>query len=178
MLWRFCPFVGFLRFYLWMYVDLMTCILWWCMIYIRCDCWELLQMHVVGFFFCWRCSVYFLNKCFIRVYYRFNWNRALQVGIGAWLVLSRLVFVEFPVCTRMVLNYIRYLLCCSVLLGEFEFSGGVAGCFRFVGLAREGIFGCGGSVGCGLWLGSCWFWIEWCLLHWRKVVRKELVICR
>jgi len=27
---------------------------------------------------CWRCSVYFLNKCFIRVFYRFNRNRTLQ----------------------------------------------------------------------------------------------------
>ena len=26
----------------------------------------------------WRRDVYFLNKCFIRVFYRFNGNRALQ----------------------------------------------------------------------------------------------------
>lgn len=49
---------------------------WRCMIYIRCDCWEILYMHVDVI--CWRRSVYFLNLCFIRVFYRFNINRALQ----------------------------------------------------------------------------------------------------
>jgi len=44
-----------------MYIDLMTCILWRCMIYIRCDCWEILYMHVDVI--CWRRSVYFLNIC-------------------------------------------------------------------------------------------------------------------
>jgi len=28
---------------------------------------------------CWRRSVYFLNKCFIRVFYRFSRNRVLQL---------------------------------------------------------------------------------------------------
>jgi len=38
----------------------------------------------------------------------------------------------------MVLSYLRYLLCCPVLLGGFERSGGEAGCFSFFfGLARE-----------------------------------------
>jgi len=50
------------------------------------------------------------------VFYRFNRNRALQVGISAWLVLSGLVFVEFPVCTRIVMDYLRYLFCCAVIL--------------------------------------------------------------
>ena len=59
-----------------MYIDLMTCIIWRCMIYIRCDCWEILYMHVDVI--CWRRSVYFLNICSIRVFYRFNINRALQ----------------------------------------------------------------------------------------------------
>jgi len=63
-----------------------------------------------------RRSVYFLNKCFIRVFYCFNRSRALQVGIRAWLVLSGLVFVEFPVCTRMVVDYLRYLSLCAVVL--------------------------------------------------------------
>ena len=29
------------------------------------------------------------------------------------------------------------MLCCSFFLGRFERSGGVAGCFKCVGLARE-----------------------------------------
>ena len=74
---RFCPFVGFWRFYLWMYVDLMTCIFWRCMTYICCDCWWILYMHVVWILM-WRRSVYFLNIYIIRVYYRFNRNRALH----------------------------------------------------------------------------------------------------
>jgi len=36
-----------------------------------------------------RCSVYFLNKCFIRVFYRFDRSRALQVGIRAVVGLVR-----------------------------------------------------------------------------------------
>jgi len=35
-------------------------------------------MHVVRTLMCRR-SVYFLNKCFIRVYYRFNRSRTLQI---------------------------------------------------------------------------------------------------
>ena len=30
--------------------------------------------------------------------------------------LSRVVFVEFPVCMRMVLDYFRYLFCCALVL--------------------------------------------------------------
>ena len=36
-----------------------------------------------------------------------------------------------------VWEYCRYLLCWLVLLGGFERSGGVAGCFKFVCLAME-----------------------------------------
>jgi hypothetical protein len=35
-------------------------------------------MHVIWILL--RRSVYFLNICFIRVFYRFNRNRALQIG--------------------------------------------------------------------------------------------------
>ena len=38
---------------------------------------ENLYMHA-KICFCWWCSVYFLNICFIRVFYCFNRNRALQ----------------------------------------------------------------------------------------------------
>jgi hypothetical protein len=51
---------------------------------------------------------------------------------------------------RHVREYCRYLLCCSVLLGGFKCSGVVASCLKCVGLTREDIFDCGGSVGCGL----------------------------
>jgi hypothetical protein len=37
----------------------------------------------------------------------------------------------------MVVSYLRYLLCCSILLGGFERSGGVAGCFKCVSLTRK-----------------------------------------
>ena len=49
-----------------------------------------------------------------------------------WSVLSQLVFFDFTVCTRMVLDYLWYLLWFSIHLGGFEHSGGVTGCFRFV----------------------------------------------
>jgi len=65
------------------------------------------------------------------VFYRFNRNRALQVGIRAVVSLVRTSIL------RHVRKYCRYLLCCSVLLGGFEHSGGEAGCFRFVWSARE-----------------------------------------
>jgi len=77
MLLRFYPFVVIWRFYMMMYIDLMTCIFWRCMTYIRCDCWEILYTHVVWILM-WRRSVYFLNIYIIRVYYRFNRNRVLQ----------------------------------------------------------------------------------------------------
>ena len=32
---------------LWRMYEFMTCIFWSCMLYIRCDCWEILYMHVV-----------------------------------------------------------------------------------------------------------------------------------
>jgi hypothetical protein len=41
------------------------------------------------FGFCARGSVYFLNICYIRVFYRFNRNRALQVGIKVVVSLVR-----------------------------------------------------------------------------------------
>jgi len=61
-----------------MYIDFMTCIFWRCMTYIRCDCWWILYVHVVWILMRRR-SVYFLNIYIIRVYYRFNRNRALQL---------------------------------------------------------------------------------------------------
>jgi len=48
-----------LEIFMTMYIDLMTCIFWGCMIYIRCDYWKILYMHV-KICFCWRRSVYFL----------------------------------------------------------------------------------------------------------------------
>jgi len=79
MLLRFYPFVGIWRFDMMMYIDLMACIFWRCMTYIRCDCWEILYMDVVWILM-WRRRVYFLNIYIIRVYvyYRFNRNRTLH----------------------------------------------------------------------------------------------------
>jgi hypothetical protein len=65
----------------------------------------------VGFLL--RRCVYFLNISVIRVFYRLNRNRALQVGIRAWLVLSRLIFVEFPVVCDMYGSTVG--TCCVVL---------------------------------------------------------------
>jgi len=60
-----------------------------------CDCWEILYMHVVWILMCRR-SVYFLNIYIIRVYYRFNRNRALHDRRGyprmAWYLL---VFISY-----------------------------------------------------------------------------------
>jgi len=42
-----------------MYIDLMACTLWRCMIYIRCDCSEFIYTCML-FEFCWWRSVYFL----------------------------------------------------------------------------------------------------------------------
>jgi len=91
---EFLPICRDLEIFMMMYIDLMTCIFWRCMTFIRCDCWGILYMHVVSFFV-WRRSVYFLNICFIRVFYRFNRNRALhhvlkkttmEVNIGQYIV--------------------------------------------------------------------------------------------
>jgi hypothetical protein len=66
---------------------------------------------------------------YIRAFYRLLEIGCHKLVSEPWSVLSRLVFVEFPVCMRHVRKYCRYLLCCSVLLGGFERSGGVACCF-------------------------------------------------
>jgi len=79
---EFLPICRDLETFTMMYIDLMTCIFWKCMTFIRCDCWGILYMHVV-WIFVWRCSVYFLNRCFIRVFYRFNRNRALHAASQA-----------------------------------------------------------------------------------------------
>jgi hypothetical protein len=59
-----------------------------------------------------RRSVYFLNICYIRVCYRLNRNKALQIGIRAWLVLSRPKPVEFPVVCDMYESTVG--TCCVV----------------------------------------------------------------
>jgi hypothetical protein len=70
------------------------------------------------------------------VFYRFNRNRYKLVS-EPWSVLSRLELGEISYCKRHVRKCCQYLLCCFVLLDGFERSGGVAACFRCVGLARE-----------------------------------------
>ena len=85
---RFYPFVGIWRFYMILFINLMTCIFWRCMFYIRCDCWIILSMHVGVI--CWRRSVYFLNIWFIHVFYRFNRNRVLQFPTSR----SSLLYIE------------------------------------------------------------------------------------
>jgi hypothetical protein len=128
MLWIFCPYVRF--------GDVICgcmMILWH--VYFD-DVWFISAATVKDFYICmlfeflmWRSSVYFLNICIIRVYYCFNRNRALQVGIRAVVGLVRTSIHWISCCIRMVLSYLQYLLCCSVLLGRFERSEGVAGCF-------------------------------------------------
>ena len=41
------PICRDLEIFMMMYTDLMTCIFWRCMTYIRCDCGEILYMHVI-----------------------------------------------------------------------------------------------------------------------------------
>ena len=60
---------------------------WRCMTFIRYDCWEILYMHVVWILM-WRRSVYSLNIYIIRVYYRFNRNRALCFCSKSFLVFN------------------------------------------------------------------------------------------
>jgi len=55
----------------------------------------------------------------------------------SWSIMSRPKPGNFPCCMRHVREYCRYLLCCSVLLGGFERSGGVAGCFKCVGTEAQ-----------------------------------------
>jgi len=43
-----------------------------------------------------RRDIYFLNICYIRVFYRFNRSRVLQVDIRAWLVFPGLELDEIP----------------------------------------------------------------------------------
>jgi hypothetical protein len=71
-------------------------------------------MHVcLDFGFCVRRSVYFLNICYIRVFYRFNRNRALQVGIRA-------VVSPCPdAIGNELLSMLVLLCCCSYLLVGF-----------------------------------------------------------
>jgi len=52
----------------------------------------------------WRRSVYFLNKYFIRVFYRFNRNKALQVGIRPMVSLDQ---KELNMRQRRWLEYLK-----------------------------------------------------------------------
>jgi len=47
-----------------MYIDLMTCIFWRYMTYIRCDCWEILYMHVFEFWCEDVASISWINTLF------------------------------------------------------------------------------------------------------------------
>jgi hypothetical protein len=81
-----------------------------------------IYIYACKLLFSLRRRVYFLNICYIRVFYRLNRNRALQVGIRAWLVLSGLVSVEFS-CSYANGNGLPSVLvllcCCSYLLVVF-----------------------------------------------------------
>ena len=78
MLLSFCPYVGTWRF------------LWWCILilwHVYLEVYNFISVATVEnyicmptFVICWWRDVYFLNKCFIRVYYRFNRNRALHIS--------------------------------------------------------------------------------------------------
>ena len=112
-------------------------------------------MLFIWFIYMFRCYVMKLDNLYMYVLFSFDdvasisriyfyiraFYRLLEVGCykfvsEPWSVLSRPKPVEFPVCMRHVRKYCRYLLCCSVLSGGFERSGGVAGCFRFVGFGK------------------------------------------
>ena len=98
-----------------MYIDLMTCIFWRFMTYIRCDCWWILYMDVVWILM-WRRSVYFLNIYIIRVYYHFNRNRALhartQVSwIVQWCVIACLQRTDVRLYVPPTFSTILFLIC-------------------------------------------------------------------
>jgi len=99
--------------------------------------------------FCRR-NVYFLNialfACFIALIEVGRYKLVSEI----WSVLCRPKPGDFPCYMGHVCKYCRYLLCCYVPLGRFEHSGGVASCFKCAGSGKGGIFGCRGSVGCGL----------------------------
>jgi len=66
----------------------------------------------------------------------------LEIGIRDMFVLSGPEPGDFSCLYATCVEVHPILvLCCYVLLGEFERSGGEAGCFKYVGLARGGIFG-------------------------------------
>ena len=77
----------------------------------------------------------YLN-CMIYCLFR---NRALQVGIRAMSVLSGPKLGEISCLYATCTEVLSVLVCCFVLLGGFEPSGGVAGCFRFVWFGKGGI---------------------------------------
>ena len=86
MFWSFAHMSGFGYYILWMYlwVDEMAT---WGVCYISAVmfyCWNIYACHLRVI---WRRDVYFLN-IYIRVLYRFNRSRTLQVGIRAMSVLS------------------------------------------------------------------------------------------
>jgi len=91
---------------------------WRCMLCIRCVVvW--IFMHVIFVEKFWWRDFYFLNKCFLRVYYRFNRNRALQVGITTMVSLVR-TSIQWISCwyangTELP-SILVVLFCCSYLL--------------------------------------------------------------
>jgi len=55
------PICRNLEIFMMMYIDLMTCVFWRCMTYIRCDCWWILYIHVVWIFmWTWRLFLEYL----------------------------------------------------------------------------------------------------------------------
>jgi len=157
MLLRFYPYVGIWRFYMVMYVWVCDMnILEMYVIYpLRFS--RNFYMHVLRFIgdmtsISW---IFVLFACFITLIE----VRRYKLVSELWSVLSRPRPGDFPCCMRHVREYCRYLLCCYVLLGGFEHNGGVAVCFRCIWSGKGGIFGCRGSVGCGLCQGSYWFWM-------------------
>ena len=63
-----------------------------------------------------RRNVYFLDKCLFACFIALIEVGRYKLVSEPWSVLSELVFVECPVCTRMVMDYLRYLFCCAVVL--------------------------------------------------------------
>jgi hypothetical protein len=74
-------------------------VIWWCILTMACICWRYMicirltvDIFYIFMMILWillRRSVYFLNICIIRMFYRFNRNRALQVGIRDMVSLVR-----------------------------------------------------------------------------------------
>jgi len=106
---EFLPICRDLKIFMMMYIDLMTCIFWRCMTFIRCDCWGILYMHVVWIWcedvasISW---IYALFACIIALIEigRYMKQRLFQMDLKAldayfWRALKKDIYTK---CTTTI----------------------------------------------------------------------------